>query len=74
MNRQAANERAFERLIGADPVLVGVKKAGELPGFQPNMILTSGAPMPWSDYTGLQRKAIRYGAMWEGLADSAEDA
>jgi hypothetical protein len=74
VNRQAANELAFERLIGADPVLVGVKKAGELPGFQPNMILTSGAPMPWSDYTGLQRKAIRYGAVWEGLADSAEDA
>ncbi len=74
MNRQQANELAFERLTGADPVLVGVQKAGELPGFQPNMLLTSGAPMPWSEYTGLQRKAILYGAMWEGLAGSVEEA
>ncbi len=74
MNRAQANELAFDRLSGADPVLVGVQKAGELPGFLPNMLLTSGAPMPWSDYTGLQRKAILYGAMWEGLADSVEDA
>lgn len=74
MNRRDANELAFDRLTGADPVLVGVDKAGALPGFQPNMVLTSGAPMPWSDYTGLQRKAIVHGAMWEGLADSVEDA
>lgn len=74
MTRDQANELACDRLIGADPVLVGVAKAGALPGFQPNMVLTSGAPMPWSDYVGLQRKAILYGAMWEGLADSVEDA
>jgi hypothetical protein len=71
----AANAAAFERMTGADPVLVDVRPAGEVvPGMTPTTILTSGAPLPWAEYTGPQRTAILYAAVYEGLADSAEDA
>jgi hypothetical protein len=59
----------------ADPVLVDVRPAlAALPGMQPHMILTSGAPMPWSAYTGGQRRAIIGAAQYEGLASSVQDA
>ena len=57
--RVEANKVAFERLTKSDPVLVDVRPAGEfIPGFARNIILTSGPPTPWSDYTGGQRDAI----------------
>lgn len=69
------NHIAHSRLTQANPVLVDVQRAGDVvPGMAPNVILTSGAPMPWTDYTGGQRNAILYGAIYEGLADSLDDA
>lgn len=71
----AADAVAYERLTTADPVLVDVAPAGDVvPGMTPTTILTSGAPLPWSAYTGPQRTAIRYAAVYEGLADSADEA
>lgn len=72
--RQRANEEALRRLVESDPVLVDVRPAGEVvPGMTPTTILTSGAPMEWAEYTGGQRRAIVYGALFEGLAgDEAE--
>jgi hypothetical protein len=73
--RSAANSVAAQRMAQADPVLVDVRPAlAALPGMQPHMILTSGAPMPWSAYTGGQRRAIVGAAQYEGLASSAQDA
>ncbi len=70
-----ANQEALQRLTSADPVLVDVQPAGDVvPGMTPKTILTSGAPMPWEQYTGGQRRAVLYGAMYEGLADSEEAA
>ncbi len=75
VNRDEANQRALTRLIEADPVLIGVGKAGDVvPRMQPNMILTSGAPLPWHEYVGMQRKAIMWGAVFEGLAAAPEEA
>ncbi len=75
MNRAEANQRALARLTEADPVLVGVAKARDVvPGMAPNVILTSGAPLPWDQYTGTQRSAILWGAVFEGLAGTAEEA
>ena len=45
-----------------------------LPGYTKNLILTSGAPLPWPEYTGGQREAIIGGALFEGLAATREDA
>jgi Protein of unknown function (DUF1116) len=70
-----ANAEAFERLDDADPWVVDVAPAREvLPGYRDDLILTSGAPMPWSEYVGGQRDALIGGALFEGLADSRDDA
>jgi len=70
-----ANAQAFERLTTADPVVVDVARAGDvLPGYQPHLILTSGAPMPWDQYHGGQREALIGGAQFEGLATTRDEA
>lgn len=72
--RAAANTRTLERLNGADPVLVDVRPAREVvPGMTAETVLTSGPPAGWDAYTGGQRRALIYGALYEGLAaDEAE--
>jgi len=73
--RLEANKLAFERLTEADPVLIDIRRAGEVvPGFSANMILTSGAPTPWLDYTGGQRDGIIGGALFENLAKDRDEA
>jgi hypothetical protein len=73
--REQANAEALERLCDAEPVLVDVQPAGDVvPGMQPNMVLTSGAPMSWDEYTGGQRTGILGAAVFEGLASDLEDA
>ena len=70
-----ANEEAARRLCEADPVLTDIRPAGEVvPGMTPQKILTSGAPLDWEQYTGGQRRAVIYGAIFEGLATDADDA
>ena len=73
--RQEANAETLRRLNRADPVLVDVRPAGEVvPGLGPDIVLTSGAPLPWREYRGGQRNSLLYGAIYEGLAADAEDA
>ncbi|TDB92428.1 DUF1116 domain-containing protein [Actinomadura sp. 7K534] len=73
--REKANAEALARIVGAEPVLTGVAAAGDVvPGMTPTTILTSGAPLEWPEYTGGQRRAILYGAVYEGLAGTVEDA
>lgn len=73
--RAAANAQALARMTGAEPVLVAVAAAGDVvPGMTPATILTSGPPMPWSDYYGGQRRAVIFGAIYEGLARDEADA
>lgn len=73
--RDAANAEALRRLCESEPVLVDVRPAGEVvPAFEPNLILTSGAPLQFAEYEGGQREAIIGAALFEGLARSREDA
>lgn len=76
--RQEANREALERMVSADPVLVGVASAEEvIPGMTASTILTSGAPLEWHEYSGGQRRAIVFAAIDEGLAPdeaAAEEA
>ena len=70
-----ANQEALTRLFAAEPVVVDVRPAGEvLPGYRPNLVLTSGAPMSWDGYVGGQREALIGGALFEGLASNREGA
>jgi hypothetical protein len=72
--RAEANARAFEALVAAEPTLVDVRPAGEVvPGMTPQTVLTSGAPLPWDEYVGGQRRAIIGGALFEGLAETPEE-
>ncbi len=69
------NQVALERIVTARPILRDILPAVEVvPGMEPNLILTSGAGLPWSDYSGGQRRAIVGGAMFEGLASDKADA
>jgi len=71
----AANAEALSRLHASDPVAVDVLPAREaIPGYRANLVLTSGAPMPWAEYHGGQRDALIGGALFEGLAVTREDA
>jgi hypothetical protein len=75
MLRDEANAEAARRLCASTPVLTDVRAAGDVvPGMTPQTILTAGAPMPWSDYTGGQRLAVIYGAIYEGLAVTEDEA
>ena len=74
-DRERANAEAVGRMTGAEPVLIDVAAAGDVvPGMTPQTVLTSGPPMPWSQYYGGQRNAVIYGALYEGLASDPEDA
>jgi hypothetical protein len=73
--RQRANAEVVARMTAADPVLVDVRPAIEvLPAMTPQTILTSGAPLPWDQYVGGQRRAIIGGALYEGLAHDPIEA
>lgn len=75
MSVDEANATAFQRLDDADPWVVDVQPARDvLPGYRDNLVLTSGAPMAWHNYTGGQREALIGGALFEGLADTRDDA
>lgn len=70
-----ANTDAYERLTGADPVLVGIERAGDvLPGMTPETILTSGPPTEWDALGEGQRRAVRAALRLEGLAADDDEA
>ena len=70
-----ANAEAYRRLVESDPVLVDIRPAIEVvPGMTESTILTSGPPLQPDEYTGGQRRAILYGAVYEGLAGDLDDA
>ncbi|MGH3276331.1 MAG: DUF1116 domain-containing protein [Streptosporangiaceae bacterium] len=75
LTRAEANAEAVRRLCEASPVVVDVAPAIDvMPGYARNLILTSGAPLPWPRYVGGQREAIIGGALFEGLAATREEA
>jgi hypothetical protein len=75
VRRRLANEEAARRMCEAEPVLVGVRPAGEVvPGMTPSMLLTSGAPLAWEEYVGGQRRALLAAAVYEGLAPDVDAA
>jgi len=74
-SREQANQKALDKFLSAEPVLVDVAPTRDVaPGFTDNLVLTSGVPMPWSDYVGGQRDAVIGGALFEGLAADRADA
>jgi hypothetical protein len=70
-----ANDAALERLQSAHPLLVGLGTARDLlPGMEANTILHAGPPIAWDEMSGPLRGAVVGAALYEGLAETPEDA
>jgi len=71
----AANATAIERLLSAEPHIVGLAVARDvIPGMSNHTVLHAGPPVDWTDMCGPMRGAVMGGLIYEGLADSPEDA
>lgn len=72
---EKANAEAVERLLSAQPKLVGIGIAGEvIPGMNAKTILHAGPPITWDRMSGPLRGAVIGGLIYEGLAADAEGA
>ncbi|MDX6731047.1 MAG: hypothetical protein QOC54_995 [Baekduia sp.] len=70
-----ANDIAVGRMQDSRPLVVGVGVARDvLPGMSDRTLLHAGPPIDWADMTGPMRGAVIGAALFEGLADDAEDA
>jgi hypothetical protein len=72
---EKANEEAARRLIAGEPVLVDIVPAGEVvPGMQDRMITHAGPPVGWQSMCGAQKGAIIGMTLYEGWAETPEEA
>ena len=72
---EAANTRAVERMLAADPVLVDVAAAGDaIDGLEDRTILHAGPPIGWPDMCGPLKGAVAGAIVLEGWAADLEDA
>jgi hypothetical protein len=72
--RSAANARALEAMLGAEAQLVDVLPASEVLGLQPGEFLHAGPPIDWDRASGPLRGALVGACLFEGLADTPEEA
>ena len=72
---EEANEKAVKKIIEAKPVAIGVKKAKDvIPGMKECMLLHAGPPITWDRMCDPQRGAVMGAAVFEGWADTPEEA
>ena len=72
---RAANAEAVERLLGARPLLLDVRPAGEvIPGLGRRAVLHAGPPIAWQRMCGPMRGAAIGAILYEGWAETAEAA
>lgn len=72
---EKANKEAVDRLLAAQPVIVGIGTAGlEIPGMTKKTILHAGPPISWDRMCEPLRGAIIGGLIYEGLASNEEEA
>ncbi len=75
MDIEAANQLAVQRMLEAQPVLVGVAKAVDvIPGMRRDLVLHAGPPISWEDMSGPLRGAVVGALLYEGLAQDEEEA
>lgn len=72
---EAANAKAADLYLAAQPRLTGLGRAGEvLPGMGQRMILHAGPPVPWARMCGPMQGAIVGAILYEGWAPDAARA
>ncbi len=71
---EAAHATAIERLTAGQPHWVGVRTAGEALGLETGQFLHAGPPITWERASGPLRGALIAGMLFEGMADTPEQA
>lgn len=72
---EGANRLALERILNAQPTLIGIGTAGEvIPGMTKKTILHAGPPISWERMRGPLRGAVIGGLIYEGLAKDEKEA
>ncbi|KAB3532093.1 YlbE family protein [Alkaliphilus serpentinus] len=72
---EKANKEAIERILNAQPTLIGIGIAiEEIPGMDIKTILHAGPPITWDKMSGPLRGAIIGGLIYEGLAKTEAEA
>lgn len=72
---EKANAEAVERLLSAQPKLIGIGIAGEIvPGMSKKTIFHAGPPITWDRMSGPLRGAVIGGLIYEGLAADEKEA
>lgn len=72
--RHEANAVAMERMLAAGAELVGLRPASECLGLRENEFLHSGPPLEWERASGPMRGALAGAVVFEGLADTLDEA
>jgi hypothetical protein len=71
----AANRTALDRLLAVRPHLVGIATAADvMPEMSDRTFLHAGPPIEWGDCSGPMRGALIGAMLYEGLAQSPEEA
>jgi len=70
-----ANQVAIKKILESQPILVSIKPAKDaIPKMHEKMFLHAGPPVTWSRMCGPMRGAMIGAALFEGLADTPEQA
>ena len=69
-----ANAEAVRRLTTSRPRLVRIERAGDALGLERGEFLHAGPPIEWADASGPLRGALLGALVYEGLADSVQEA
>src|SRR5665647_3596198 len=72
--REAANATAVSRLMSAGAELVDVRPAHECLGIEEGTFFHAGPPMDWEQASGPMRGALIGAMLYEGLAETSEQA
>jgi hypothetical protein len=75
MDIEKANAEATQRMMEAQPVLVGLGKALDvIPGMRENLLLHAGPPITWERASGPMRGAITGALIFEGKVQNGAGA
>ena len=72
--RPGANAKALAAMLGAQAHLVDVRPASEVLGLERGRLLHAGPPVDWERASGPMRGALIGALLFEGWADTAEQA
>jgi hypothetical protein len=71
----AANQEAVARILRGKPTVVDIGVAiDDVPGMHKKLVLHAGPPVAWDRMSGPMRGAVIGGLIYEGLAQSPEEA